>query len=218
MAFDRALFSPAAAPVPPLARSQVHVFMMNGLDVLETGRMNRLRDRLVCAGFPRVYTGQRADQNWYTRELRRVVVDEPAARIVLVGYGAAAAPVYNLAYAAQLDGLPVDAVVLLDPVGLNGDLTYGLKAHSVVVRSHRWTGASDLISHEVVEGQGVGHPTLPTHPVTVDTLLRVLVASAGEVSLEPPDSLPFLPLTDHPDPAPRPFFRQPKPNSKAEED
>lgn len=215
-AYHSALRTPNAAPVAPPARSQVHVFLMNGLDVVETGRIHQLRDQLVCAGFAKVYITQRADQEWYAREMRRLAVDEPDARLVLVGYGAAAAPVYNLAYAASRDGLPVDGIVLLDPVGLNGDLTTGLKTHSVMIRSHHWRGSIGLTAREEIEVRGVGHNSLPTSAVAVDAIIRVLTASAANVHVEPPDALPFLALTDHPDPSPRPFAPLPKATPKAD--
>ncbi|MFO0849056.1 MAG: hypothetical protein U0871_10965 [Gemmataceae bacterium] len=207
--FERALHAPSPAPVPMPTRGRVHVFLMNGLDVIDAGRVNSLRDQLVESGFAKVYVAQRADRDWYYRELRRVTADEPEARLVLIGYGGAAAPVYNLTYEAERDGLPVDALVLIDPVGLNGDLAAGLKAHSLVVRSHNWRGGAALTAKETVSVPGVGHRSLPCHTATVDSIVRILTASASSTTPDSAELLPFLPLTDTPDPSPRPFARQP---------
>lgn len=212
--FEKALHAPSPAPVPMPSRGRVHVFLMNGLDVLDASRINSLRDQLVETGFAKVYVAQRADRDWYYRELRRVVADEPEARLVLIGYGGAAAPIYNLTYEAERDGLQVDALVLLDPIGLNGDLAVGLKTHSLVVRSHNWRGGAALTAKETVAVPGVGHRSLPSHTATVDVIARILTAAASTTVHESPEMLPFLPLTDTPDPSPRPFVRQP---SKAPE-
>lgn len=207
--FERALHTSSPTPVPMPSRGRVHVFLMNGLDVLDAGRVNSLRDHLVESGFAKVYVAQRADREWYYRELRRVVADDPDSRLVLIGYGGAAAPIYNLTYDAEQDGLPVDALVLLDPIGLNGDLAVGLKTHSLVVRSHNWRGGAALTAKETVAVPGVGHRSLPSDAATVDVIVRILTASASGVVQDSSEMLPFLPLTDNPDPSPRPFTRQP---------
>jgi hypothetical protein len=200
--YQEALYPPAELPYPPPVRNQVFLFMMNGHDVLEYGGMLELRDRLCHAGYPMVYYTQRMDRAWYNRELRRVARDNPGARLLLLGYGSATPVVTGLAYDAARDRLPIDAVIYLDPVGTSADLIGTLPYHSVTVRSHNWRGGQRLETSETDTVANVGHYGLPTHQATVDTLLRLLTASAGQVALYPTAG-PRLPLRDKPDPTPR---------------
>lgn len=201
-AYQEALYPPTELPYPPPVRNQVFLFMMNGHDVLECGGMLGLRDQLCHAGYPMVYYAQRADREWYNRELRRVARDNPGARLLLLGYGSAASTVTGLAYEAARDELPIDAVIYLDPVGASGDLAGTLPYHSVVVRSHNWRGGRGLGTADTVEVANVGHYALPTHSATVDVLVQLMTDSAGRVALYPTVG-PRLPLRDKPDPTPR---------------
>jgi hypothetical protein len=200
--YQEALYPPTELPYPPPVRNQVFLFMMNGRDRLELANMLELRDQLCLAGYPMVYYAQRADREWYRREMWRVARDNPGARILLLGYSAAARSVTGLAYEAARDELPIDAVIYLDPVGASGDLAATLPFRSVAVRSHNWRGGRGLGTTDTVLVPNVGHYGLPTHTVTVDTLVQLLTDSAGRVVLYPTAG-PSLPLRDKPDPTPR---------------
>lgn len=192
-------------PYPPPVRQQVFLFMMNGSDLFELSGMLCLRDKLCHAGYPQVYYAQRQDVAWYNRELRRVARDEPGGRILLLGYGTAAERVLNLAHDAVRDGLPIDSVILLDPIGVSGDLALTLPVHSVVIRSHHWRGGRSLEPTETITAAGVGHYSLPNSLPTVEAVVRLMTESAGRVRLASPFDLPHLPLTDKPAPTPRPI-------------
>lgn len=190
--------------IPPWQRQKVHLFLMNGRNVLENGGFLGLRDQLAVAGYPKVYTAQRPDREWYRYEMRRVVRDDPNARLILASYGASADIVSALAFEAARDGLPVDAVVFLDAVGIGGNLAETLPYHTVVVRSHNWRGSPALSVREHVQVQGYGHFSLPHCPATPELLLRLMSQSATLVPEETLDHLPRLPLRDKPEPTPRP--------------
>ncbi|HET6573363.1 MAG TPA: hypothetical protein VFG68_07165 [Fimbriiglobus sp.] len=202
-AFQEALYPPIELPYPPPARNQVFLFMMNGHDVLESGGMLELRDQLCRAGYPMVYYTQRVDREWYHHEMWRVARANPGARLLLLGYGSAAPAVTGLVYDAARDGLPIDAVVYLDPIGVSGDQAATLPYRSVAVRSHNWRGGRALSTSETVTVANVGHYALPSNPATVETLVQLLTASAGQVPVYPAGGLPRLPLRDKPDPTPR---------------
>lgn len=189
---------------PPPVRAQVYLFMMNGHDITECAGMLGLRDALCEAGYAKVYYAQRQDKDWYYRELRRLRFDEPDARIVMLSYGSAADRVLTLSRDAVRDGIPIDSVVLLDPVGVAGNLPETLPTHSVVVRSHHWAGGWNLTGHENVRMDRVGHLSLPTQSGTIELVAGLLTASASRVQLEDIRLLPHLPLTDRPSPTPRP--------------
>jgi hypothetical protein len=201
--FQAALCTPDESPYPPPVRNQVFLFMMNGNDPFEYAGMLTLRDRLCDAGFPMVYYAQRYDKEWYTRELRRVARVNPGARIILLGFSAAAVEVVPLAFEAARDELPIDAVVFLDPAGVNGDLAATLPYLTVAIRSRGWWGSRGLVTSDVVTVDQRGHFKLPTHPATAEVLLQLMTDAAGRVWLPPPAHLPALPLRDRPEPTPR---------------
>lgn len=203
-AYHEAMHCTDLNPFPNPVRSQVYLFMLNGADVLELGGMLTLRDKLAEAGFSKVYYTQSEDRDYYRREMARLHRDEPGARMILLGYGTAAERTLGLAGEAVRTGLPLDAVVFLDPLGLTGDVARTLPLPSVALRSHNWLGGSDLVTSEVVVLDGVGHFAAPTSPVTVNALVELMSASASRVVVEDIRlTLPFLPLREKPDVTPR---------------
>jgi hypothetical protein len=201
--FQDALASPLPSTAPPPIRNQVYLFVMNGSNVLDSGRLFDFRDQLCELGYPKVYIAQRPDTAWYTRELRRIPREEPGARMILLAYGSSATKVHALAAEAARDGLPVDAVIFLDPLGLNGQLVDTLPFPTVVLRSHNWLGSRRLVGTENLILPGVGHRSLPAHPGCVQLVHSIMAESAGNVHLESKLTLPRLPLTDTPNPTPR---------------
>ena len=202
LGYNTALRCAADHPISPLQRSQVHLFVVNGVDPTEDNELLRLRNELNRAGYAMVHTAQRSDTEFVRREMHRLVRDQPPCRFVLLGYGLAAGRVREVACTVAAEGLPLDAVVLLDPAG--GPEVVADNVPLAVVRSHHWPAGRNLPTGDVTELAGVGHLSLPTDPQTVATVLQRLDASAARVQLEPPGSLPHLPLTDHPQPTPRP--------------
>ncbi len=200
--YDTAIRCAADHPLKPAVRSQVHLFVLNGIDPTEDAELFRLRDELARAGFPMVHYAQRGDADFFYREMHRVVRDQPPARLLLVGFGLAAQRTRELACTVAGDGLPLDALVLLDPAG--GSQIVEDRVPTTVVRSHRWPLGRDIPTADVTELAGVGHLSLPAHPQTVATLVRLLTDSASRVDLESPARLPHLSLTDFPQPPPRP--------------
>ena len=121
--------------------------------------------------------------------------------MVLLGYGASAARVTKLAQDAVVDNLPLDGVVYLDPAGYDGDLTQVLPIMTVAVKSHNWTDSPGLVTTETV-GLASGHVGAPRDPGALETVVRVMTASAARVRL-PSRDLPHLPLRDKLEPTPR---------------
>ena len=138
-------------PYPTPVRQQVYLFMMNGSDSLELGGMLTLRDKLCHAGFAKVYYAQQEDRNWFHKEIRRLQRDEPQARILLLGYGTAAERMLVLACDAVRDGVMIDAVIFIDPLGAGGRITETLPIQTVTIRSHNWTAAPGLVTGNTVQ-------------------------------------------------------------------
>lgn len=185
------------------ARAKVYVFLMNGADLFDLGHLHEMECSIVRAGFPKVYYAQRFDQEWYYKELHRLRRDDPDNRFVLVGQGTAADQLQKLACRVTDDGIPLDAVVFLDPVGGKGDLTQSTPYPSTVLRSRLWPGSPRLTTSQSLRIPEVGHAHLPNHPAIVDELIGILTESASKVTIvrKPIDCIP---LTDEPKPIPRP--------------
>lgn len=198
-----------ATPVPCPARQKVYVFAMNGADVCDLCGLTSLRDHLCGRGFPKVYVATTADRGWYEREVRKIRRDDPAARFVFVGVGAAAETVVALASSVARDGAAVDAAVFLDPVGVSANLSAGVPYRTVAVRSRLWP-SSGLIAGENLTVPA-GHFALPNHEITRQTLVNLLTECGTNVGPLDGPALPFLPLTDTPLPTPRPVVEPPSP-------
>jgi hypothetical protein len=185
------------------ARAKVYVFLTNGADLLDLGGMKELECQIVRAGFPKVYYAQRFDKAWYYKEVHRLRRDDPDNRFVLVGIGPAAVQMQELAACLTKDGIPLDAVVFLDPVCADGDLTTDAPYPTKIIRSHHWRGSPRLIGNEEMAVEGVGHLNLPDHSSTVAAIVEVLNESARKVPLDlkPIDCVPQL---DENKPVPRP--------------
>ncbi|MGL6075830.1 MAG: hypothetical protein ACRC8S_16870 [Fimbriiglobus sp.] len=206
--YHQALHCQTPNPFPNKQRSQVYLFMMNGTDVLELSGMLTLRDELARNGFSKVYYAQMEDKDWFVREMARLHRDEPQARILLLGYGTAATRTTEVACETQRLGVPLDALVLLDPMSYSGNLTEQTTAPSVIISSHNWSGAKEVFSTERIELQGTGHLNTPTHPQTLDTLVSLMTTAASRVPVQDIRLLlPHLPLRDKPEPTPRPVTK-----------
>jgi hypothetical protein len=186
------------------ARAKVYVFLMNGADVFDVGGLKELEGEIVRAGFPKVYYAQRFDQEWYYKEMHRLRRTDPDNRFVLVGQGAAAKQLQELACRVSADQIPLDAVVFLDPVGATGDLAENQPYPSKVIRSHHWIGSPRLPATDVMMIERVGHLHLPNHPSAVAAVVEILAASAVRVPIPNPP-LDCVPQLDDRKPIPRPY-------------
>ena len=185
------------------ARAKVYVFLMNGSDVFDVGHLKELECSIHQAGFPKVYYAQQLDQEWYYKELHRLRRDDPDNRFVLVGQGTAAGQLQQLACRVTTDGIPLDAVVYLDPVGETSENAEDASYPTSVLRSRLWPESPRLSNAYSLTIAEVGHTHLPNHPATVQQLIGILTDSARRVPIarKPIDCIP---LTDEPKPIPRP--------------
>jgi hypothetical protein len=191
------------AAVPAPARAKVYVFLMNGLDVFDAGGLKELEHEIVTAGFPKVYYAQRFDEAWYYHEIHRLHREDADFRFVLVGVGAAATQLHELACKVTKDGIPLEAVVFLDPSFSSADPVTDALYPTKVIRSHRWIGAPRLKASEELKVKRVGHLHLPNSPVAMAELVGILTDAACKV---PTPRLDFecIPILDEKKPIPRP--------------
>jgi hypothetical protein len=200
--FVNSLRSCGPADIPAPVRQRVYLFLMNGADVIDSAGLSRLRNTVCEAGFSKVYLAQRMDANWYEREVRRVAYEDPSARVILLGVGVAADTTLALAQGVVSDGVNVDAVMLLDPVG-TCQVPDGVSYRTVVIRSHQWKVSTGVIAAENIVVEKTGHLSVANCPAVVETVVKQMVASANKVGALPPEPLPQTPLHDYPTPTPR---------------
>lgn len=184
-------------PLPLADRQRVYLFLVNGLT--PGCGLDSLRDEVSRQGFPKIACGQLVHIGWMANEMRRIHADDPGARFVMLGYDAGGPAAARLASDAVADGLSVDAVVLLDPLGKCD--TFGA-SRTVLVTSATATGSGPTPHSESVPVPDASHFKLPTHPQTVAVVLSLLTESAARA--RPTDvPMPVIELTYEHAPPPR---------------
>lgn len=168
-------------PVPLADRQAVYAVFVNGFAVNGPAGMAGLRAELAALGFTKIYAGEACHGPVLAAEVGRVHRDDPAARFVVVGYSLGGPVAANLAEGVAAAGVPVDALVLLDPVGVRSTQVPGVR--TLVVRSG---GPAGAVEHaEVVYVPTAGHYTLPAHPRTVQAVSQMMAESAARVEHPP---------------------------------
>jgi hypothetical protein len=163
--------------VPLYERQQVYVVLVNGLTPCG---LDGLRDRLNEQGWTKVYTGGLAHAVWLGREMRRVSREEPAARFVVVGTDVGAPIAAKLAADAVADQVPVEAVVLIDPV--TATTVPGVR--TLLVNGS--AGAAQVPHTESLSLTEANRTALPGHTQTVAVVCGLLADVAGRVPPPPP--------------------------------
>lgn len=206
--FAESMSACGTTPVPCPIRQEVYVFALNGADVCDICGLATLRDRLCVLGFPKVYVSSLPDYGWFQREVWRIHCSDPNARFVFVGVGVSAKCMMSMGSNLAREGVPVDAVVFLDPIGVSANVSVGAPFRTVAIRSAKWPGTG-LIAGENFENPNTSHFGLPGHEQTAAVINGILVDSAANVGpLEGPP-VPMLPLYDSPLPTPRPMEAMP---------
>lgn len=194
--------SPAECPdVSAGQRNRVHIFLVNGADVLDMGGLAKLRDRLNEAGYSQGYYGYAYNCGFFGREMRRITRDDPFARFVVIGYEVGCGSAVSLAADARRYGVQVDAVVLLDPAFVGSETTAGLDAPIHVIQSQGWAVRESLTRADTQILADTGHFSVPTAEPTVCRVVGLLREATGRVADESSGRL-VLPLFDDPPPPP----------------
>jgi len=116
-ALDEALAADDAVETCAARRNDVYTFVLGGIDPFDTGS-DTLAAGLAGRGFAKVYTGTRFHAEWFANEAKRLAEENPAARFAVVGRRGGVARAAELAAQLARDGLPIDALVLINPDGL----------------------------------------------------------------------------------------------------
>lgn len=161
--------------LPLCDRQKVYAVLIGGI----AGGMDTVRDRLAARGFTKVYVAPVGPVGWLEREMVRVCAEEPGARFVVVGSGLGCVAAKDLAAAGVAAGVPVDAVLYLDPAWVD----QAAAAPTVVV-------LSGSVSETLADTHTLFVPSavpgdLPAHPRSTDAVYRQMALSAGRV-VHPP--------------------------------
>jgi pimeloyl-ACP methyl ester carboxylesterase len=174
-----------------------------GVDIFDDGGLCQLRDAVNAAGFTQVYYGHSHHYHcgWFGREMRRIAVNDPEARLIFVGYGVGAGNAAQLAAEAQMLGYNVDGLVLLDPIKLPDVNKTFANTPVLIFGSDRWKITGGCPNWEIVRLPDVCHYSIATDPYTVERIIDLL---RDAVACVPENAWPVIvmPLIDDPAPVP----------------
>ena len=160
----------AGCELPTPCRSRVYVFMLHGVTPSTDCGLETLRMKLAEGGFAKVATGELVHAWWVASEIKDIRKCDPEARFVLIGYDLGCAAAVPLARDLVAKGVPVDAVVLLDPVGPMP--AQGCGVHTLLFASGASTTTAPHTGRVIVPD--ASHFGLPTHPTTVAVVTALL--------------------------------------------
>jgi hypothetical protein len=196
-AAEAALAAGPQCTTPTCERNKVHVFLINGLTPTGSCGLSGLRDKLGRCGFAKVGYGQIVHGWWAAEEMKSIHADDPDARFVLVGYDVGCGEAVRVTNQVRRAGVPVEAVVLLAPVGRPAAVP-GVR--TLLVTSG--AGRSPVPHTESVIVADANHFNLPTHPQTVAAVSGLLNDLA--VAQMKPYAVPLPACSYEHAPAPRP--------------
>jgi hypothetical protein len=154
--------------LPTACRGQVYLFMVDGVTPAVHGGLGALRTELGKCGFAKVGVGDVTAAPCVECEIKKLHRCEPDARFVLLGYDVGGAAAVCVARDLAAKGVPVDAVVLLDPVGCGAPT--GLR--TLLITSGKTNSTAPHTDRVVVSD--AGHTRLPAHPATVGAITDLL--------------------------------------------
>ncbi len=163
--------------LPAPCRGQVYVFMFHGLTPSCDSGLDALRLKLAESGFAKVGVAELAGSLCVAGEIDKIRKCEPDAKFVLIGYDLGGAAAVCVARDLTKKGIPVEAVVLLDPVKCGEPC--GLR--TLLVTSG--TTASTVPFTDRLIVSDATHAKLPAHPLTSGAIVEWLkeIAANGFV-------------------------------------
>lgn len=155
--------------LPTPCRGKVYVFMVHGVTPTTDCGLEALRAKLAESGFPKVGVGELASAPCVWWEIKTIAKYEPDARFVLLGYDLGAPAAVCIARELCAKNVPVEAVVLLDPVacGETRDL------RTVLIASGAASPSALPYTPRLVVSEA-NHFQLPAHPKTVAAITDLL--------------------------------------------
>jgi hypothetical protein len=166
--YQKSLEHAPSCELPGQCRNQVYAFLINGLTPPTHNGLSALRLKLAENGFAKVGIADLAGGLCVEHEIKKIRACEPDAQFVLVGYDVGASVAVCAARDLTSKGIPVEALVLLDPVGCKE----ACGVPTLLITSGK--GASAVAHSQRVVVPNVGHFGLPAHPTTVAAIVDLL--------------------------------------------
>lgn len=187
--YEKALKNGPECELPTACRNQVYVFLLNGVTPPTHSDLNALRLKLAENGFAKVGYADLAGGLCVEYEMKSIRACEPDAKFVLVGYDVGAASAVCIARDLSSKGKPVEALVLLDPVGCKD----AAGVPTLLITTGK--GACATPHRERVIVPDAKHFDLPAHPTTVAAIVDLLrgVAAGGHETIGEPVSEIYAP-------------------------
>ena len=203
--------------LPIGCKNRVYVFLLDGVDPLDTANMAGLQDYLHSLGYIKTYYGQPFHAFHYAKEIAAIHQREPNARFVAVGFSYGAGLVRDLTRDLGKKGIEIDLLVYVDGARLSDTPLDRSPNVRKVVNILAFDRHED---YEIAEAENlryddVWHFGTVTHPDTLRMLVRELAAVALRVPLT--TYIPAAPPAKGVLPAPRPapeLLPPPTPNVK----
>jgi hypothetical protein len=187
--YEKSLQNGPECELPAPCRNQVYVFLLDGLTPPCVGGLGSLRTKLAENGFAKVGIADLAGGLCVEHEIKSIRACEPDAKFVLVGYDVGAPSAVCIARDLTSKGHPVEALVLLDPVGCKN----AAGVPTLLVTTGK--GACATPHGERVIVPDASHFGLPAHPTTVAVIVDLLrgVAASGYDAIGEPVSEIYAP-------------------------
>lgn len=166
--YEQSLKRGAECDLPTPCRSQVYVFLIHGLTPTTGCGLETLRTKLSENGYAQVGVAELGAGFCVEHEIKKIRACEPDARFVLVGYDLGGASAVSIARHLTSKSVPVEAVVLLDP--LNCGQPSGVRT-LLITSGH--TALPTPHTDRVVVADA-NHYRLPAHPTTVAAITALL--------------------------------------------
>jgi hypothetical protein len=173
--------------VPPCCRDRTHVFFLNGIDWPGFSNLQGLCDYLRAAGFRNVTWGSMFDGSAFRTRICRIRECDPDARVVLLGYSYGANRARSLMHALAEDGVHVDLLIYLGGDTIwdcersrpaNACRILNITGHGFWAYGFGFLCRGDNIAGAENLRLSTYHLGLPSHPETVEAVVRAVVETA----------------------------------------
>jgi hypothetical protein len=193
----------ACRELPHCCRNHVHIFLVHGLDPLDSANLSGLCKHMHELGFNNTHYGQLYHAWFLEKEIRRVHHEDAEARFVLIGFSFGANVVRSITQHVKDEGIRVDLLVYLGGNTLD-NVPYDRPDNTghivnILASGCIWNGAW-LDGATNIHETDVWHFGSPCHPETVEILNEHLLALAASVPAPTPTLM--RPTDDEPTPRP----------------
>ncbi|TMQ33602.1 MAG: cobalamin B12-binding domain-containing protein [Planctomycetota bacterium] len=192
---------------PACCRDHVYIFLVNGLDPINFGRLLGLRDYVRKLGFRQTYYGQMFHAAYFKKEIRRIHQEDAEAHFVFIGFSAGMNVAHSMAAAVNREGISIDALVYLsgnNPITPMPNDRPGNVRHVLNILASGLMGKTGERDYaENIRLPDAWHFDSPTHPRTKELLAKELMEIGSAIPVPKPEE-ESMPRAAFAEPTPRP--------------